>query len=333
MVENESKFCVGDPKNVHLKQMDEAWENMHLFRADVLDYDTLTRALEGCEGVFHLATQVPEDKIVDPEAEVLAPALKGTSNVLKACSAMKVQKESSKFLPILKETSKSFKGKLLFVFVERDNEEVARLSQITGQETTVLAYTGNEDAKKFSSVVKYHWTTLRNLLKISWRTSSHHSTSLTQYLLDESKDALLDIYAPWCGHCQSLEPIYNKLSQITGQETTVLAYTGNEDAKKFSSVVKYHWTTLRNLLKISWRTSSHHSTSLTQYLLDESKDALLDIYAPWCGHCQSLEPIYNKLAKFLHGIDSLVITKMDGTNNEHPRAKEKRHKGCVVIIV
>lgn len=92
MVENESKFCVGDPKNVHLKQMDEAWENMHLFRADVLDYDTLTRALEGCEGVFHLATQVPEDKIVDPELEVLAPALKGTSNVLKACSAMKVQK-------------------------------------------------------------------------------------------------------------------------------------------------------------------------------------------------------------------------------------------------
>ncbi|KAI5022596.1 hypothetical protein ZWY2020_059326 [Hordeum vulgare] len=81
-----------DPKNVHLKQMDEAQENLHLFRADVLDYDTLTRALEGCEGIFHLATPVPEDKIVDPEAEVLAPAVKGTSNVLKACSAMKVQK-------------------------------------------------------------------------------------------------------------------------------------------------------------------------------------------------------------------------------------------------
>ena len=45
------------------------------------------------------------------------------------------------------------------------------------------------------------------------------------------------------------------------------------------------------------------------------------VYAPWCGHCQSLEPIYNKLGKYLRGIDSLVIAKMDGTNNEHPRAK------------
>ncbi|KAK1631959.1 hypothetical protein QYE76_006274 [Lolium multiflorum] len=81
-----------DPKNVHLKQLDRASDNLHLFKADVLDCETLTRAFEGCEGVFHLATPVPEDKIIDPEAEVMAPAVKGTSNVLKVCLAMKVQK-------------------------------------------------------------------------------------------------------------------------------------------------------------------------------------------------------------------------------------------------
>ncbi|XP_059666074.1 protein disulfide isomerase-like 1-4 [Cornus florida] len=58
-----------------------------------------------------------------------------------------------------------------------------------------------------------------------------------------------------------------------------------------------------------------------EIVLDESKDVLLEIYAPWCGHCQSLEPIYNELAKHVSGIDSLVIAKMDGTTNEHPRAK------------
>jgi protein disulfide-isomerase A1 len=61
--------------------------------------------------------------------------------------------------------------------------------------------------------------------------------------------------------------------------------------------------------------------NLDQIVLDESKDALLEIYAPWCGHCQELEPTYNKLGKHLRGIDSLVIAKMDGTANEHPRAK------------
>jgi hypothetical protein len=38
----------------------------------VLDCETLTRAFEGCEGVFHLATPVPEDKIIDPEAGVFS---------------------------------------------------------------------------------------------------------------------------------------------------------------------------------------------------------------------------------------------------------------------
>lgn len=49
--------------------------------------------------------------------------------------------------------------------------------------------------------------------------------------------------------------------------------------------------------------------------------ALIQIYAPWCGHCQSLEPTYNKLAKHLRSVESLMIAKMDGTTNEHPRAK------------
>ena len=47
----------------------------------------------------------------------------------------------------------------------------------------------------------------------------------------------------------------------------------------------------------------------------------MKIYAPWCGHCQSLEPTYNNLAKHLRSVDSLVVAKMDGTTNEHPRAK------------
>ncbi|RRT74539.1 hypothetical protein B296_00022443 [Ensete ventricosum] len=45
------------------------------------------------------------------------------------------------------------------------------------------------------------------------------------------------------------------------------------------------------------------------------------MYAPWCGHCQALEPTYNKLAIHLRGIVSLVIAKMDGTTNDHPWAK------------
>ncbi|KAF2916831.1 hypothetical protein DAI22_09g149100 [Oryza sativa Japonica Group] len=85
-----------DPKNANLERLQDASQaapaNLRLFTADVLDLDALTHAVQGCDGVFHLATPVPEDKIVDPESEVIDPAVKGTLNVLKACSVAKVQK-------------------------------------------------------------------------------------------------------------------------------------------------------------------------------------------------------------------------------------------------
>uniref|UniRef100_A0ACD5ZR51 Uncharacterized protein n=1 Tax=Avena sativa TaxID=4498 RepID=A0ACD5ZR51_AVESA len=81
-----------DPKNAFLKQLDGAPEKLRLFKADMLDYDTVAAAFAGCEGVFHVATPVPERKLVDPEKEMMAPAIEGTRNVLKACSATNVQK-------------------------------------------------------------------------------------------------------------------------------------------------------------------------------------------------------------------------------------------------
>ena len=51
---------------------------------------------------------------------------------------------------------------------------------------------------------------------------------------------------------------------------------------------------------------------------DPTKDVLLEVYAPWCGHCKSLAPTYAKLAKRFSKIPSVVIAKMDGTENEVP---------------
>ncbi|CAL5087642.1 unnamed protein product [Urochloa decumbens] len=82
-----------DPKNAHLRRLEGATpESLLLFRADVLDRDALAAAVAGCEGVFHVASPVPAEKVADPESEVLAPAVSGTLNVLQACSEHNVQK-------------------------------------------------------------------------------------------------------------------------------------------------------------------------------------------------------------------------------------------------
>jgi protein disulfide-isomerase A1 len=57
--------------------------------------------------------------------------------------------------------------------------------------------------------------------------------------------------------------------------------------------------------------------SFDDIVLDETKDVLLEVYAPWCGHCRNLEPEYNRLGEILKDIPSIVIAKMDGTTNEH----------------
>lgn len=50
---------------------------------------------------------------------------------------------------------------------------------------------------------------------------------------------------------------------------------------------------------------------------DKSKDVLVKYYAPWCGHCKEIAPIYEDLAKKLNPLNpNLIIADIDATANE-----------------
>ncbi len=59
-------------------------------------------------------------------------------------------------------------------------------------------------------------------------------------------------------------------------------------------------------------------STFDQVVYDQTKDVLIEFYAPWCGHCKSLEPKYNQLAKQLRKYENLVIAKFDATANDAP---------------
>nr|GEW12976.1 cinnamoyl-CoA reductase 2-like [Tanacetum cinerariifolium] len=81
-----------EKKNGHLKKLEHAKERLHLFKANLLDYEDLCTAIHGCTGVIHVATPVPPGKVADAQVEMLEPAITGTRNVMKACLMNKVKK-------------------------------------------------------------------------------------------------------------------------------------------------------------------------------------------------------------------------------------------------
>ncbi|KAJ1256850.1 hypothetical protein BS78_K287300 [Paspalum vaginatum] len=125
----------------------------------------------------------------------------------------------------------------------------------------------------------------------------------------------------------------------TGQETRVLPYT-TEDKRELpfdgevsrETIKKFAQDFFEDKLCISGSVPESNDedvkivvgNNIDQIVLDESKDVLLVIYHPMYGLDQPMKTT-NNLAKLLRGIDSLVVAKMNGATNWHPRAKDPIH--------
>merc|ERR1712002_741623 len=54
-----------------------------------------------------------------------------------------------------------------------------------------------------------------------------------------------------------------------------------------------------------------------ELVTNNEKDVLVEFYAPWCGHCKKLTPIYDELGDKMAAED-VEIVKMDATANDVP---------------
>jgi len=174
----------------------------------------------------------------------------------------------------------------------------------------------------------------------------------------------VEFYAPWCGHCKSIAPEYDKLAkaldgivrvggvdmttdQAVGQpydvkgfptikffgldKTKPIDYTGDRSA---NDMLNFAMNQAKQAAEARLRgkgpksnqgqqggSQSHGGGAgevvvLTDSEFDElvmqSEDLwLVEFYAPWCGHCQRLEPEWNEAANKLKG--EVKVGKIDAT--------------------
>ncbi|GMF55825.1 unnamed protein product [Phytophthora fragariaefolia] len=167
-------------------------------------------------------------------------------------------------------------------------------------------------------------------------------------VVDGSKHVLVKFYAPWCGHCKSLAPAYETVATAFKKtDSVVVAEVDADQYKELGSkfgvtgfpTLKYFpvgsteaedykggrseddfVTFLNGKAGTNARVAKapSHVVALTEgdfdaEVIHSKKHAIVEFYAPWCGHCKQLAPTYEEVGAIFEGEDNVLVAKVDAT--------------------
>jgi len=167
-------------------------------------------------------------------------------------------------------------------------------------------------------------------------------------VIDGSKHAFVEFYAPWCGHCKNLEPEYEiiadafagvgnvviakvdadahrelgtrfgvsgfptlKFFEKGGSLSSPLAYEGGRSADDIISYVNGKAGSRARVKKAPTAVTVLDESNFASIALDPTKNVLVEFYAPWCGHCKHLAPDYEKVAQAFAAEPDVVVANFD----------------------
>jgi protein disulfide-isomerase A6 len=177
----------------------------------------------------------------------------------------------------------------------------------------------------------------------------------------KDKPALVEFYAPWCGHCKHLVPEYTKLGAavdksawkdkiviakvdanahndlgsrfgVTGfptikwfpaGSTSPEEYNSGRDADSFLKFINEKAGSNIRIPKEPSHVVDLDASNFDAIALDASKNVLVEFYAPWCGHCKKLAPDYEVVARTYATEKTIVIAKVDANEEKNKKLAEQ----------
>ncbi|KAI9353146.1 thioredoxin-like protein [Pilaira anomala] len=168
--------------------------------------------------------------------------------------------------------------------------------------------------------------------------------------IDGTKPALIEFYAPWCGHCKNLAPVWSELADAFAhqKENVIIAkidadthrdtgtwfdvkgfptlkwfpkgvnspegvedYKGGRDLASLAAFVREKTNIAPRIKSQKSSVVELNTKNFHDIVLNPKKNVLVEFYASWCGHCKTLAPIYEKVAHAFANEPNCVVAKID----------------------